>query len=149
MLRGEPLNQYQFKEKQEYREVVWDTLASNLDVSSAKVLFFPGRHGLEIEVALKHGFKEENLIACEENKAILATAAWRKQYPRIRCYGTKLSRTVERLAKDGLILDAANLDYCSNLCTAVFNDLRALHSGAIFGKSFILALTVLKGRDGI
>ena len=143
----EPKNQYQFKEKQEYREAVWDTFASNLDASNAKVLFFPGRHGLEIEVALERGFREENLIACEENAAILATAAWHKQYPQIRCYGTKLSRTIERLAADGIIVDAANLDYCSNLCTSVMDDFRKLLTYKITKPTIVLAVTLLKGRE--
>lgn len=145
----EPRDQYQSEEKQAYREKVWITFADNLpDKENAKILFFPGRHGLEIEVALKNGFREENLIACEENAAILATAVWRKKYPKIRCYGNKLQRTIERLKEDKIVLDAANFDYCSNLCTAVFDDFSKLRNTDIINpRLFVLSVTLFKGRE--
>jgi len=144
----EPANQYQFEEKQEYRETVWKILAENVKAAStASVLFFPGRHGSEIKIALRYGFQEENLIACEENAALLATAKWRKSYPNIKCYGNKLSRTIERLAVDKVKLDAVNLDYCSNLCTAVIDDLRKLLNYGVTQPNMILAITLLKGRE--
>lgn len=143
----EPENQYDFEAKRQYREAVWRTFAENVrDVGTAKVLFFPGRHGFEIEVALRHGFKEENLIACEENPAIIATAQWRQHYPKIRCYGTPLLRTLERLNAEGVILDAANLDFCSNVCRAVLDDLHGLLEKQTRWP-LTIAVTLLKGRE--
>lgn len=145
-MHGEPTHEYLNNEKAQYRESVWAAFAEAVpDPSTANVLFFPGRHGLEIPVALRYGFSEENLIACDENAAILATAKWRKEYPAMRCYGTKLKRTIERLAADGIVLDAIALDYCSNLCTAVISDLRQILLTQ--GDTLIIAITLLKGRE--
>lgn len=149
MLHGEPNDEYLSPQKAEYREAVWACFAEAVpDVATAKVLFFPGRHGLEVPVALRHGFQEGNLIACEENAAILATAKWRKEYPAVRCYGTTLSRTIDRLVTDKVRLDAANLDFCSNLCGAVLADIRKLVDSEIWADTrLLLAITLLKGRE--
>ena len=144
----EPENQYQFKEKERYREVVWDAFSKNVkDVATAKVLFFPSRHGAEIPIALRHGFKEENLIACDSVAAVIANAEWHRQYPAIKCYGSSLARTIERLKNEGVKLDAANLDLCSNLCSQIFSDLDQLFNSDITNYTFTFALTMLKGRE--
>ena len=149
MSRGEPACEYDSEQKAQYREMVWATFADVVfDSATARVLFFPGRHGFEIPVALKYGFQEANLIACEENAAILATAKWRKEYPSVRCYGTNLNRTIDRLVGDKVRLNAVNLDYCSNLCGAVLADLRKLVEREIWdGDQFAVAVTLLKGRE--
>uniref|UniRef100_A0A6M3KWW9 Uncharacterized protein n=1 Tax=viral metagenome TaxID=1070528 RepID=A0A6M3KWW9_9ZZZZ len=147
-VHGEPVNEYLSAEKAQYRESVWSAFAEAVpDVTTARVLFFPGRHGLEIPVALSHGFKEENLIACDENAAIIATAKWRKEYPAIRCYGTSLSRTIPRLAQDGVRLDAANLDFCSSLCHDLMSDICMLLDSQPAEAGMNLAVTILKGRE--
>jgi len=143
-----PANGYDFAEKQDYREAVWRAFAENvIDVSSAKVLFFPGRLGLEIPVALRHGFKEENLIACDENAALIATAEWHKQYPRIKCYGSILVRAIERMKADKVRIDAANLDFCSNLCSSFYDNLQCLCDWPVLSDACLLAVTLLKGRE--
>lgn len=148
MKHGEPSHEYDTEQKREYREAVWSAFAQSVPVvATAKVLFFPGRHGFEIPVALRYGFKAENLIACEENAALLATAKWRKDYPTIRCYGTELQRTAKRLAQEGVTLDAANLDFCSNLSQGIFGGIDALIQRGPIAPSFALAITVLKGRE--
>ena len=148
MKHGEPVHEYQTEEKAKYREVVWSTFAESVpEVEKAKVLFFPGRHGLEIPVALAHGFKEENLIACEENTAIIATAKWRKEYPAVKCYGTSLNRTAARLIDDHVSLDAANLDFCSNLCHGLMADILTLLDTQSSEAGLTLAVTLLKGRE--
>jgi hypothetical protein len=144
-----PKKGYDFPEKQAYRETVWGHFAENVpDVSKAKVLFLPGKEGLEIPIALGLGFKEENLIACDDNPALIAAASWRRQYPAIRCYGSSLIRTVDRIRTDRIKIDAANLDFCSNLSTAVLVSVHQLLMGGIVKQSCLLAITVLKGREG-
>lgn len=144
-----PKKGYDFPAKQAYRQAVWKHFAENVpDVGSAKALFLPGRDGMEIPIALGLGFKEENLIACDENPALIATALWHKQYPLIRCYGSSLERAVERMRVDGVAIDAANLDFCSNLSTPVLVSIRQLLMGGIVNQPCLLAVTVLKGREG-
>ena len=143
----EPQNEYIFPEKEAYRESVWSTFAKHIAPSTARVLFYPGRHGLEIPIALKHGFKEENLIACEMNKALLINSEWRKIYPQVRLYGTPLLRTIERLESDKIKLDAVNLDYCSNLCQPIFTDVKELLKSKCVKWPFFIAVTMLKGRE--
>lgn len=148
MAHGEPKDEYNSEQKAAYREAVWFAFAESVpDVATAKVLFFPGRHGFEIPVALRHGFKAENLIACDENAAIIATAKWRKDHPEIRCYGTSLSRTIPRLVQDGIKLDAANLDFCSNLCSGLMADIMLLLTSQPSDAGLVVAVTMLKGRE--
>lgn len=144
-VRG-PKDEYSSEEKQQYRETTWHCLSENLS-SNAKVLFFPSKHGYDIPIALKFGFKEENLIACDENPAIIASGSWRKKYPRIRCYGNDLVRTIERLDKENIMLDAVVGDFCSNLCDMVFNSLSKLLTTPILNDPFVLGITLLKGRE--
>jgi len=145
---GEPSHEYSNEQKAQYREAVWVTFAGALpDPATAKVLFFPSKHGFEIPVALRHGFQEANLIACDENAAVLATAKWRKDYPAVRCYGTSLSRTITRLVQDNVRLDAANLDFCSNLCHSVMADIHALLSTQENKNGLNLGVTLMKGRE--
>ena len=149
LVKHHPKNLYDFPEKDGYRETIWGTFAKELNPSTAKILFFPGKQGLEIEVALGYGFKEESLIACDRSKALIATAQWHKQYPQIRCYGSELSRTIDRLAEDDIIIDGINLDYCSNLCGEVLDDLIKVLNYIVKKKNhnLLLAITLLKGRE--
>lgn len=142
-----PQNEYYFAEKELYRETIWGTFAKHTNTSTAKVLFFPGKHGLEIPVALSNGFHEENLIACEENKALLVNSEWRKKYPKVKLYGSPLKRTIERIEKHGIKLDALNLDYCSNLSQSIFDDLSTLLKSDILAWPVTIAITMLKGRE--
>jgi hypothetical protein len=148
MKHGEPAQGYNTEQKAMYRAAVWRSFATYVpDPATATVLFLPGREALEVPIALHLGFREENLIACEENAALIATAKWRKEYPKVRCYATELQRTIGRLRSDGVVLDAANLDFCSNLSQTIFGGLDALFGSGVAAPSCVLAVTALKGRE--
>ncbi len=146
--RRGPKTGYDFKAKEKYRDDVWKCFSENLDTKKAVVAFLPSKEGLEIPVALKYGFKEKNLIAIDENPALLATAKWRKEYPLIKCYGSKVGRAFERMANDGVRLHAANLDFCNNLSEELLCEVKScLTSKCIrYGISYV-SITMLEGRE--
>jgi len=142
-----PKNGYNFKEKVKYRETVWKTLSKNVkNIQNKKILMFPAYDGDEIYVALKYGVQPKNIYACDENAGIIATAPWRKEFPEIQVFGTKLERTIERMGDMGIKIDVANFDFCSNLCKSVLDDLDNFVS-KIATPDFYFALTMLKGRE--
>lgn len=146
MIRA-PKNGYGFKEKQKYRHKVWSYFASKLNAETARVLILPSKEGLEIPIALSYGFKEENLIAVDDCPAVIATSKWRKEYPKIKFYGNKLSRAGERIFQDGTTIDAANLDLCGNISACMIDEFqRFVFSGCLSGKA-IVSLTMLCGRE--
>lgn len=141
-----PKEGYGFSAKEGYREHVWREFAANLhgvEVRDAIAVFMPGPDGAEIPVALSHGFSEKNLIAVDENPALLAAAKWRKSYPGVRVMGGKVSRVFERMRKEGIAPHAINLDLCNALSIELFEELEAVQivEGGVF------ALTVQKGRE--
>lgn len=146
--RRGPSSGYDFAEKQEYRNIVWDIFAENVyDVSTANVVFMPSKEGLEIPVAIARGFREENLIAVDDNAAMIAASAWRKKYPQVKFYGNRLSRASERISNDGLVISAANLDLCGNLSWPMLKETKQfIENIRVYGDPTI-AITMLKGRD--
>lgn len=142
-----PKNGYDFKEKSEYRLKVWSIFAEKIDTETAKVLFLPSKEGLEIPIALSCGFKEENLIAVDDCPAVIASSRWRKEYPKIKFYGNKLSRAAQRIRKDGIIIAAANLDLCGNISKPTINEIvDFISSGCLLGEC-VISLTMLCGRE--
>jgi len=142
-----PKHGYLTEIKDAYRKDVWRQFALLTDdPENAKVLMLPSNHSAEIEEALKIGIKEENIYACDENAAMLATAPWRKKYPKINILGNKLTRAMERLQERKIKIDIANLDLCTNLSKWMFEDIISLLKLLLKDK-IILGLTLLKGRE--
>lgn len=146
-IRG-PIQGYQTKEKDLYRKKVWENIrnAFHNHLSDKKVLIFPSNHDREIKVVLDSGVKEENIWACDENAAILASAKWHKEYPKINILGVKLERAIEKLYAKKIKIDIANFDFCSNLCESVFCDV-ANFIKFIASDYFCYSITILKGRE--
>ena len=144
-----PNGGYDFPNKEKYRQDVWRCFAENVnDVDTAKVGFLPSKEGLEIPVALSFGFREENLYAIDKNAALLATAPWRKTYPNVNIYGSELARAGERMVKDGVFLDAVNLDLCGNLSVPMVSAITGLMgSGVVCDSGIVFSITALKGRE--
>ena len=138
---------YLTESKAEYRQTVWNSIMDNIATpETAKVLMLPSANGEEIRVALSYGIKEENIYACDENAAMLATAKWRKEYPEVNILGSRLTRAIVRLYEKGIKLDIVNLDLCTNLQQWMFDDV--LHVIKYLMKDKItIGLTLLKGRE--
>lgn len=144
----EPKCGYLTKEKADYRANLYKGILklSGDAIKDKTLLFMPSKNDAEIKMALSVGFREENLYACDDSAALLATAAWRKEYPKIKILGSRLSRAIERLKSGGVKIDVANLDLCSNLCSEVFTDLHNI-ARYFINPDIIIGLTLLKGRE--
>lgn len=145
--RKAPKQGYNFPEKQEYRDQVWGTLLDGVNAAAATVLILPSTEGAEIPLLLALGVQEEHIIAVDESAALIATAPWRKAHPKVRCYGNELGRACERMAKDGLRVDIANLDLCSPIASPLIATLRSTFSSGALARDAKVALTMLKGRE--
>ena len=53
---------------------MWNRIAERIDVPprDAIVMYMPGAEDLDLEVAKRHGFREQNMIGVERDKAVLA-----------------------------------------------------------------------------
>lgn len=155
---------YDTPEKDAYRRAVWGAFNEAMGgrVEEAVGVLMPAKNGLEIAAAIRSGFREENLIAVDKNPALLATAPWRKQYPKVRIYGSEVSRAFARMAKDAVKVDVANLDFCGNFSMPVVESVRAIrdmayqregdwnflpHAHPVWNTPSALGVTVLKGRE--
>lgn len=144
--RRSPQKGYLFDEKQKYREQVWENFAKNLNVSTAVVVFLPSKEGAEIPLALSKGFKEENLIAIDDNPALIASSKWRKEYPKIRFYGNDLIRASERITKDKIKIDAVNLDLCGTISNKTFNQVNGFIKNIQYD-NLLMSITLMQGRE--
>ena len=144
-----PQEGYLSESKRQYRKNVWNNINNGFggNMGDKKVLIFPSNHDAEIKQVLKSGVKEENIWACDESAALLATAKWRKVYPKINILGVKLERAIVKLNSAGIKIDAANFDFCSNLCGSVFVDV-ANFVNMVGSDVFCFGVTLLKGREG-
>lgn len=146
--RKAPKTGYDTINKAKYREHVWRTFSECLTTpASAKVVFLPSKEGLEIPLALRLGFAEENLFAIDDNPAVLATASWREKYPKVKIYGSKLGRAAERIFKDGHRIDAANLDLCGTISADMYANVSAFINSPVLQKESFISLTNIKGRE--
>jgi hypothetical protein len=147
-----PVTGYTSDAKHEYREQVWSAIAPKvkdlfgLD-SRAHVLMLPSKGGEEIEVAISHGIPEDRIIAVDENPALIATAAWRKRRPLVKCYGSSLSRAAQRIKEDGFVLVAANLDLCNNFSEDLVSEFSGFFGNCVRFDKFCFSVTVMKGRE--
>ena len=147
-----PVTGYTSDAKHEYREQVWSAIAPKvkdlfgLD-SRAHVLMLPSKGGEEIEVAINHGIPEDRIIAVDENPALIATAAWRKHRPLVKCYGSSLSRAAQRIKEDGFVLLAANLDLCNNFSEDLVSEVSGFFGNCVRFDKFCFSVTVMKGRE--
>lgn len=138
----QPKDSYSSATKNKYREAVWDYFAKSLNVDKAVVLFFPGRDGLEIPVAMKRGFKEENLIAIDTDDGVF-TQQWAQEYPRIK----KINASLGNTNKFETRIDAANLDFCGNISSLMVKELRRFSESDSLQDDALVAITVLRGRE--
>ena len=118
----------------------------------AHAVILPGKEGLEIPLAIGVGILAGNIHAVDENPALIATAPWRKQYPCVRVYGTKLSvampRIVASVGGKGHYIRVINLDFCSNLNASLVDELTHIRQGLdghLIG--CVVGVNVLKGRE--
>ncbi len=139
-----PKDGYSSDEKQEYRKNVWNMLLS-CGVHDGDYLCMPSASGEEIGVMISMGINEDQIIAVDESAALIATAKWRATYPKVRCYGSKLSRASERMNADGINLVSANLDLCNNISEELVTEVNTFLRHCRPRKQF--AVTITRARE--
>lgn len=146
-VRG-PKTGYATTHKQEYRKNLYKHIQEAVcgNIHLKKLLFMPSNTDNEIKEALSIGIREENMWACDDNPAMLATTKWRKKYPKINILGSKLSHAIERLKEKNIKIDIVNLDLCTNLSQWMFDDVQNLIKYLMRDDMFF-AITLLKGRE--
>lgn len=150
MKRRGPVVGYDTGPKRQYRRDVWATFrrAFGGQVADRHALLMPSIEGDEIEVALANGFRLPNLHVVDDNPAIVATLN-RRYGNRLNTYGVSVGRAAERIARErGPIIEAANLDLCSQVSGALEDELAGFVRAGCLADDSVVAVTVLRGREG-
>jgi len=150
--RRAPKQGYTTDIKDKYREDVWSYLAPKILPklalnNSLKVLLLPSKEGFEIDVAIRHGIKENQIVAIDENAAIIATSSWRKKYPRVNFFASKVSEVGKKIEKKGWTLIAANLDFCNIFSQELIDETNSFLNTAPITEDFTFLITMGKGRE--
>lgn len=150
MNRSAPIGGYEFGAKRHYRRNVWATIrriCQRLAIprGSAHALLMPSIEGTEIEVAMQAGFKEQHLHVVDRNPAIVAHL--KRRFPKINAYGVELETACSRLAKKGVDLRVANLDFCSYVNRDVIAAVEAARACIGRANKGCVAVNVLRGRE--
>lgn len=145
--RRAPKGGYSFAEKEAYRRHVWAVLraACPVPVPVAHALLMPSLEGAEIDVALAHGFREENIHIVDRNPAIVATL--KRRYPLVNTYGVEVERACERIARDGRTVHAANFDLTSCVGYRLWSTMTDVSSSGVLHSRAAWSVTLLRGRE--
>lgn len=148
VIRSAPAGGYAFVEKEEYRQLVWSGFVRffGRSVDTKRVLLLPSIEGREVEVAIEHGFREENLFVVDKNPAIVATL--KRRFSKIHTYGVTASRACKRIFQEGVILDGANLDFTGQVCSSLTLEMESILTSKCWSDPSFIAVTVMRGREG-
>jgi hypothetical protein len=143
--RRAPDSGYESEAKKEYRKEVWDAILK--DGVHGKILVLPSKEGYELDhLILDRKIPQSQIIAIDENPALIASAPWRKKYKSVKCYGCKVSEVHKRLK--GVTIGAANLDLCNNFSEELVSEVATFLQNAPLNESdFVFSVTVSKGRE--
>lgn len=150
--RRAPKGGYDNESKQEYRENVWSHLAPKVkpllaNNENARVLLLPSKEGLEIDVAIKHGINPKQIIAIDENPALLAHAQWKDKIPKENRFGCKVSKIGKKIDSNGWTLVGANLDFCNTFSEELINEINSFFKYTPIHDRFSFCVTMGKGRE--
>ena len=140
--------------KAKYREQVWDAFAPGVagiiadTTGTLKAVIMPSAEGLEIEVALSRGLREEQIVCVDRSAAVIATSKWRKRWPDVKFFASEVSAVGDKIAKAGWAVRVANLDLCGNFSDDTIDAVRGFLSGAPLAPVAEMAVTIAKGREG-
>ena len=140
--------------KANYRDQVWDAFAPGVadivadTTGTLKAVIMPSAEGLEIEVALARGLREDQIVCVDRSAAVIATSKWRKRWPGVKFFASEVSAVGEKIAKAGWSVRVANLDLCGNFSDDTIDAVRGFLSGAPLAAVAALSVTIAKGREG-
>lgn len=146
--RRGPKDGYRFGSKAQYRRGIWSGFRKLLggQVADKHALLMPSIEGVEIEVALNNGFRQDHLHVVDDNPAIVATL--KRRYPHINTYGVPVQAAIQRIMSSGVPLTCANFDYTGPLFTAKqMSTIVNCTNPHAFTLGNAIAITMLCGRD--
>lgn len=147
-----PKDGYATDAKQKYREDVWSCLLPAWDLwkhdERAHVLILPSREGLEIDHLVSLGVPECRIVAIDKSAAVIATSHWRKKFPNVKFFTTSVGDAWIKIKKAGIVISAANLDFCSNFCDGLIQEYSSFVNNCPRFEGARIAATVAKGREG-
>jgi hypothetical protein len=117
MDRAAPKEGYDFGNKRQYRRRVWAAASEAFagTRATAQVLIMPSIEGDEIDEAIRHGFRQNNIHVVDKNPAIVAHI--KRRYPFVASYGVDIVSACQRMADKGVRLSVANFDLCGTVDT--------------------------------
>lgn len=141
-----PETGYAFGSKTHYRNCVWNVFRRYCKprTGESKALLMPSSEGLEIETALRKGFKEKNLYVVDRNPAIVATL--KRKYPAVTALGVDVDRAAIRIADNGGSVQVANLDLCNKVGPSLFRTVYGFVVSGVIDRGMV-AVTMLRGRE--
>lgn len=129
-----------------WRRDLWSCVMGASRSKVNDVAIMPGDNGLEIGVLRSMGVPVDGIHLIDENAAIVATH--RRKIPDLGgTYGVTVARAFERMAQEGVRLDAAHLDYCSNASDRVAAELAHVGRSGVIRPGGAVAITILRGRE--
>lgn len=147
-----PKGGYATDAKQKYREDVWSCLFPAWDLwrhdDRAHVLVLPSREGLEIDHLVSLGIPQCRIVAIDRSAAVIATSHWRKKFPDVKFFTTSIGDAWIKIEKAGIVIAAANLDFCSNFCDGLIQEYSSFANKCPRFEGTRIAATVAKGREG-
>lgn len=138
--RSAPKTGYDFGRKRAYRRTIWATMRS---APSGPTLIMPSIEGDEIREAEARGVRRHDLHVVDRNPAIVAHI--QRRFPGVTTYGVELARAAERMAKNGTMLAAMNLDLTGPIGAPTLSAIIPIVRRAMVGA--YSAITLLRGRE--
>ena len=134
---------YKFGPKNNWRRTVWNQISVRLAVPArdALVLYLAGKDDLDREIARRHGFRDENLLAIETSPEVVSALRSKG----VNCINGSLHELITSWSAtrpvDVVIADFCNGFTSSNLDAIVFSCIwPAFHRA-------VIACNLLRGRD--
>lgn len=146
--RGAPKQGYNFPAKAEYRKTVFDSWSRIWgDPANRVIVLLVDEEGLDIEAAIRHGFKDRNIIAVNRSKELLVNAPWRKLYPKVKVRVGELGEVCTALTAEGVHVDGVVADLCGPAGVPTLQSLLGVASLLKQQPTFLLALTIMAARE--
>lgn len=145
MDRSAPAVGYKSNRKNLWRRQVWNVVTREAEVKKWSALLMPSIEGHEIDIATEKGFKQSQLHVVDRNPAIMAHI--KRRYPRVTTYGVTVGRACERIAKQGIKLSFANLDFCGCLGKPLISEMDIVRRSGALKDTAMVGVTMLRGRE--
>lgn len=148
---------YGTDEKNAFRQWVWGQIGGRLMYRNGElvpeseqvshtcdVLLMPSIEGFEITEAYNRGFRPEQLHVVDKSPAVVASL--QRRFPGINTYGVSVERACQRIARNGVVLGAANIDFCGSFSRPLFRIIRDCWASGALDSAFVF-FTFLRGRE--